>query len=171
MAYYTYDDLLEFDRVLQKEISQWSVQPPEGCGLVLCEDLFHWVVSIQGPETSPGPCPLYKGKQFWIRVKASSGYPLEPPEVVFVSNLEQGIGIPVHPHVYSNGSICLDILYSHGDGGWSPALTIEKIALSLQSMLASNAVLARPDGDAAYVQATRGKSPKQTHWDFDDYKV
>lgn len=156
---------------MQKEISQWSVQPPEGSRLVLCKDLFHWVVSIQGPDTSPGPYPLYKGKEFWIRVTASSTYPLEPPEVIFVSDTKQGIGIPMHPHVYSNGNICLDILYSHGDGGWSPALTIEKIVLSLQSMLASNAVLARPDGDAAYVQANGGKSPKQTRWNFDDYKV
>ena len=59
-------------------------------------------------------------------------YPLEPPEILF---LEPS---PVHPHIYSNGHVCLDILYDGRNGGWSPALTINKVVMSLRSMLASN---------------------------------
>ena len=44
----------------------------------------------------------------------------------------------MHPHIYSNGHVCLDILYEGRNGGWSPALTINKLCLSLRSMLASN---------------------------------
>jgi ubiquitin-protein ligase len=86
----------------------------------------------------------------------SERYPLEPPEVTFVPPS------PVHPHIYSNGHICLDILYDGHNGGWSPALTINKVALSLRSMLASNTDRRRPPGDADYCARMRGRSPKET---------
>ena len=35
----------------------------------------------------------------------SSQYPIEAPVVTFISP------IPLHPHIYSNGHICLSILY------------------------------------------------------------
>eukprot|EP00887_Chlorella_sp_A99_P007130 scaffold2.g7130.t1 len=108
-------------------------------------------------------------------------YPLVPPEVVFLAPT------PVHPHIYSNGHICLDILYDGHDGGWSPALTINKaseqqegaegaaggcrVALSLRSMLASNTDKRRPPGDREYCARTHGRSPKETRWSFEDPNV
>jgi ubiquitin-conjugating enzyme E2 W len=82
-----------------------------------------WRLTLKGaPET------LYQDETFLLQFKFSSNYPLESPEVIFVHP-----HIPVHPHIYSNGHICLSILYD----GWSPALTVSSVCLSIQSMLSS----------------------------------
>ena len=53
----------------------------------------------------------------------ADNYPLNSPEVTFLPEA------PMHPHIYSNGHICLDVLYDGANGGWSPALTVNKLCL------------------------------------------
>ena len=71
---------------------------------------------------------LYENESFTLRFKFGSKYPFDSPEVTFV-----GDNIPIHPHIYSNGHICLSILTDD----WSPALSVEAVCLSIISMLAS----------------------------------
>lgn len=151
-------------RRIQSELRDWMQSPPDGCCLESCEPLMQWVIIMQGPESGCGRS-LYDGEVFRIRVSFADRYPLEPPEILFLRPS------PVHPHIYSNGHVCLDILYDGRNGGWSPALTINKVVMSLRSMLASNQIKKRPPGDEQYCTKTLGRSPKETRWDFDDDTV
>jgi ubiquitin-conjugating enzyme E2 W len=60
--------------------------------------------------------------------------------------------IPIHPHIYSNGFICLDLL---GKQGWSPVQNVQSICMSIQSMLTGNTKSERPPGDEEFVRTNR----------------
>lgn len=59
-----------------------------------------WKIHMEGVHGT-----LYEGEQFQLLFKFNNKYPFDSPEVTFI-----GSNIPVHPHVYSNGHICLSIL-------------------------------------------------------------
>ncbi|EFJ44486.1 hypothetical protein VOLCADRAFT_95153 [Volvox carteri f. nagariensis] len=149
-------------RRIQSELNEWLRNPPEGCCLESYEPMTSWVIIMQGPE---GHGRLYADEVFRIRIDFTENYPLDPPDVVFIPP------VPIHPHIYSNGHICLDILYSGHNGGWSPALTMSKVVLSLRSMLASATEKKKPPGDAEYSLRVGNRSPKLSKWVFEDDKV
>ncbi len=101
--------------------------PPEGISIPeetrSGSNLAEWSIDMRGPANT-----LYAGESFTLHFKFGPKYPFDSPEVVFT-----GENIPVHPHVYSNGHICLSILTDD----WSPALSVQSVCLSVISMLAS----------------------------------
>ncbi|PAV60357.1 hypothetical protein WR25_07831 [Diploscapter pachys] len=113
-------------RRLMKELQQLSTEPPTG---IICskdiasDDLKQWRVEVVG-----APGTLYEGERFTLQFRFSPQYPFSSPEVMFV-----GQNIPAHPHVYSNGHICLSILADD----WTPALSVQSVCLSIISMLSS----------------------------------
>lgn len=76
-------------------------------------------VSLAGPRDSP-----WEGGLFQLHVHCPADYPMKPPKVKFTTKIW-------HPNVGQNGDICLDLL----QGQWSPALTIERLLLSIASLL------------------------------------
>lgn len=74
---------------------------------------------------------VFEGEHFRLRVRFDQNYPFESPEVTFVTSPPWRA--PMHPHIYTNGHICASILSDE----WSPALSVEAILLTIQSMLAS----------------------------------
>lgn len=110
---------------------------------------FRWKINITGFEGT-----LYEGENFQLLFKFNHKYPFDSPEVTFIGN-----NIPVHPHVYSNGHICLSILTED----WSPALSVQSVCLSIASMLSSCREKKRPPDNTLYVN-TCNKNPKKTKW-------
>ena len=51
--------------------------------------------------------------------------------------------VPVHPHIYSNGDICLNLL----GGEWHPSLSAVKLCLAILSMLLSSKSKRPPQDD------------------------
>ena len=86
---------------------------------------------------------------------------------MFITSPTDGIKIPLHPHVYSNGIICLDLLASQG---WSPVHNVESVCMSLQSMLTGNHKAERPPGDEDFVKRNR-QAPRDISFWFHDNTV
>ena len=114
-----------------------------------------WFVAFSGTNGT-----IYEGEEFTLQVRFPEDYPMEAPEVVFSS------AAPVHPHIYSNGHICLNILSED----WSPALTVESVCISILSMLSSNTVKVRPPDNDRYVSMPRS-TPKNTRFVYHDDSV
>eukprot|EP01104_Vermistella_antarctica_P007039 TRINITY_DN17773_c0_g1_i1.p1 TRINITY_DN17773_c0_g1~~TRINITY_DN17773_c0_g1_i1.p1 ORF type:complete len:167 (-),score=30.16 TRINITY_DN17773_c0_g1_i1:299-799(-) len=123
-----------FKRLMQ-EYKGMTESPVEGitAGPVSEENFFEWEVLIAGPDETP-----YEGGVFTATMTFPFDYPLTPPKMVFTCEMW-------HPNVYPNGEVCISILHPPGDDPnqyesrcerWSPVQSIEKILISVMSMLA-----------------------------------
>ena len=72
-----------------------------------------------GPEKSP-----YEGGIFFLDIHLPTDYPFKPPSCKFTTRV-------YHPNINANGGICISIFKTE----WSPALTIEKVLISISSLL------------------------------------
>ncbi|KAF3076833.1 Ubiquitin-conjugating enzyme E2-18 kDa [Trichoderma lentiforme] len=149
-------------RRLLQEYRALTNNPPEGitAGPVSEDDLLHWECLIQGPEGTP-----FEGGVFPAELKFPKDYPLAPPTMKFLADMwhPNGMG-PLYPHsrhiyiyipatafqhcakpVYPSGLVCISILhppgddpnhYEHASERWSPIQSVEKILISVMSMLA-----------------------------------
>tara|TARA_Y100001980_G_C14493820_1_gene270539 strand:+ start:199 stop:657 length:459 start_codon:yes stop_codon:yes gene_type:complete len=106
---------------LKKELEDLINNPPCNCsaGLINDDNFYIWQAKILGPVGS-----VYEGGIFHLNIEFPQDYPFKTPKIKFVTPI-------YHCNINSNGSICLDILKDQ----WSPALTINKILLSICSLM------------------------------------
>ncbi|PVV05393.1 hypothetical protein BB560_000092 [Smittium megazygosporum] len=122
-------------RRLMTEYRELSLNPPEGiiAGPISESNFFEWEALIMGPPDTP-----YEGGVFPAIIKFPSDYPLNPPTMKFTCPI-------FHPNVYTDGTVCISILHPPGEDPnmyessaerWSPVQSVEKILLSVLSMIA-----------------------------------
>nr|BAA20373.1 UbcP3 [Schizosaccharomyces pombe] len=122
-------------RRLMKEYKELTENGPDGitAGPSNEDDFFTWDCLIQGPDGTP-----FEGGLYPATLKFPSDYPLGPPTLKFECEF-------FHPNVYKDGTVCISILHAPGDDPnmyessserWSPVQSVEKILLSVMSMLA-----------------------------------
>jgi ubiquitin-conjugating enzyme E2 E len=102
------------------EMNLMAKEPPPGCsaGPINADELNQWYAVITGP-----PGTVYEGGMFELEIKFHASHPFKPPAVTFKTRI-------FHCNIFEK-NICLDILKSQ----WSPALTIDKVLLSIVSLL------------------------------------
>ncbi|KAJ3773130.1 ubiquitin-conjugating enzyme/RWD-like protein [Lentinula raphanica] len=118
---------------------------PDGmftAGPVSESDFFTWEALICGPKDTPFfsfSLPMFRTHGSYISVlRQPSDYPLSPFKMKFEPPL-------FHPNIYPDGNVCISILHTPGDDPtmyeqaserWSPVQSVEKVILSVISMLA-----------------------------------
>ncbi|KAL5341135.1 ubiquitin-conjugating enzyme/RWD-like protein [Aspergillus crustosus] len=169
---------------LSKELMKIQEHLPPGISIVKAENLEEWQMDIKVLDDNP----LYQNETYRLKFTFGSKYPIEPPEVQFIeckptstqpqpqAQSQQSSPpqepdtkrpIPIHPHIYSNGIICLDLLSS---AGWSPVQTVESVCMSIQSMLTANSRNERPPGDSDFVSYNK-RRPRDINFLYDDDNV
>ena len=115
-----------------KELSRSST-PGIVAGPSSDDNILVWEAAILGPHDT-----YYDGGCFRAELIFPADYPLNPPKMRFVPPIW-------HPNVYPDGRVCISILHAPGDDifgyeksceRWSPVQSVEKILLSVISMLA-----------------------------------
>ncbi|XP_022218933.2 ubiquitin-conjugating enzyme E2 5A-like [Drosophila obscura] len=126
-------------------MAEITANPTDGCQVEIVEDdIKHWLATILGPTGTP-----YEGGQFELDFFFPEEYPHVPPEVAFRTKI-------YHCNVSTFGSICMDILADN----WSPVLTVEKLLLSIMSLMSD----ANPDDPMDLEMAQLYKSNRE-HYD------
>ncbi|KAF5329245.1 hypothetical protein D9619_009036 [Psilocybe cf. subviscida] len=109
---------------------------PDGmftAGPISESDFFTWEALICGPKDTP-----FEGGIFSAKLTFPNDYPLSP----FVMKFDPPL---FHPNIYADGKVCISILhtpgddptmYEHASERWSPVQSVEKVILSVISMLA-----------------------------------
>ncbi|KAA8492100.1 Ubiquitin-conjugating enzyme E2 2 [Porphyridium purpureum] len=125
---------------LMTDLKMMNQEPPDGCSASPLSEsnLFVWGATIFGPSETP-----WEGGVYSLRLTFTEQYPEKPPRVRFTCEM-------FHPNVYSDGTLCLDIIQDK----WSPIYTVNSILTSIQSLLTDPNPLSPANTEAAQMFTT-----------------
>ncbi|VEL15536.1 unnamed protein product [Protopolystoma xenopodis] len=108
-------------RRIISEIESLCADPPYGIkALALDTETYsHCLAGISGPSASP-----YEGGIFYVHVLIPDSHPMRPPVIRFLTRV-------LHPNISFHGDVGLDCIRHN----WSLTLTLEKLLISIQSLL------------------------------------
>ncbi|KAL0208144.1 hypothetical protein P9112_010731 [Eukaryota sp. TZLM1-RC] len=107
-------------RRLMYDLRRLQKDCPSGISAAPSSDnVLEWTAVIFGPPQTPWEDGCFK-----LSLSFTESYPNEPPKVRFISTM-------FHPNIYSDNTICLDILQSQ----WSPIYDVVSVLTSIQSLL------------------------------------
>mmetsp|Transcript_22258 Transcript_22258/g.69739 ORF Transcript_22258/g.69739 Transcript_22258/m.69739 type:complete len:255 (+) Transcript_22258:1270-2034(+) len=136
---------------IARELEDFIDSPPDGCRVSVGKNMNVWIVTMTGADET-----IFEGEKYKLRVQFPANYPTSPPSCYFLEPT------PRHPHVYTNGDICLDLLGK----GWRPNLTIAQLSLSILSMLSSAKTKGIPIDNSVHAASSPGKA--QEGWMYHD---
>ncbi|CAL6013278.1 Ubiquitin-conjugating_enzyme E2 [Hexamita inflata] len=106
-------------RRIQSDLKYLQENPLQYCtGGPVGDNLFKWLIIIDGPQHSP-----YEGGKYKLAIDLLY-YPLKAPIVVFQTQI-------FHPNVGNDGYICLEMVQEN----WSPIIKIQQVLMEIYSML------------------------------------
>jgi len=106
-------------RILKEVMIMQKEPPPNVSAAPIDEnDLYKWQAIIFGHSDS-----VYSGGVFKLSIVFPADYPFKAPRIEFLTKI-------FHCNIM-NKSLCIDILKNQ----WSPALTIDKVLISIVSLL------------------------------------
>ncbi|KAH0909982.1 hypothetical protein HID58_033303 [Brassica napus] len=161
---------------LQKELSEWQVNPPTGFKHKVTDNLQKWIIEVTG-----APGTLYANETYKLQVDFPEHYPMESPQATFLISFFWNLHFSgnfcstsaatssyLQQWTYLFRYLLVNILYD----SWSPAMTVSSVCISILSMLSSSPEKQRPADNDRYVKNCKnGRSPKETRWWFHDDKA
>ncbi|RWS25450.1 ubiquitin-conjugating enzyme E2 Z-like protein [Leptotrombidium deliense] len=91
-------------------------------------DISKVYVLMEGPTETP-----YEGGMFYIRIQFPRNYPFSPP-MVLLETTGGGNRCHYHRNMFPNGKICITILNTVENLGWSSAMNLSNALVAVQSL-------------------------------------
>lgn len=99
------------------------------------ENMMKAIAMIIGPKDS-----LYEHGILLFDISFPVNYPFSPPILTYkaINNIR------IHPNMYVNGKVCLSILGTWSGPGWTSAMDIVTVMITIQSLLDKNPIMHEP---------------------------